>query len=80
MPGRLRLFSGRSRHRNGKTVHEVPPTDAGEARDAVEKATARLSEDRGRWPEVRRRAETLRHTYEENHFAERVRDAFGGRA
>lgn len=59
----------------------VPPaTDADEARHAVEQATARLSEGRGRWPEVRRRAEALTHTYEENHFAERVRDAFGGRA
>lgn len=55
-------------------------TDADEARRAVEQATARLSEERGRWPEVRRRAENLRHTYEQNHFAERVRDAFGGRA
>lgn len=61
-------------------MSDVPPTDAREAREAVEAATAHLAEDRRRWPEVRRRAEALTHTYEENHFAERVRNAFGGRA
>jgi hypothetical protein len=58
----------------------VPPTDPNEARRAVEQATAHLSEGYHRWPEVRRRAASLTRTYEENHFAERVRDAFGGRA
>jgi hypothetical protein len=78
----LRRFSGHFRHQ-AETVDKpprVPPgTDEDEARPAVEQATARLSEGYHRWPEVRRRAASLTRTYEENHFAERVRNAFGGR-
>lgn len=59
----------------------VPPgTDPNEARHAVEQATARLSEGYHRWPQVRRAADALTRTYEENHFAERVQRAFGGRS
>jgi hypothetical protein len=61
-------------------ARKVPPgTDPDEAREAVEHATARLSEGYHRWPQVRRAASELTRTYEENHFSERVRKAFGGR-
>lgn len=54
-------------------------TDADEARLAVEQATQRLAEGQGRWPQVRHMAAVLVHTYEEDHFSERVKRAFGGR-
>jgi hypothetical protein len=54
-------------------------TDAGEAREAVERSTRRLEEDQGRWPQVRHMAAALVHTYEADHFSERVKRAFGGR-
>jgi hypothetical protein len=58
----------------------VPPaTDPAEARQAVEQATARLEEVDHRWPAVRRLVYTAAHTLEENHLAERVGRAFGGR-
>jgi hypothetical protein len=61
-------------------VSDMPPaTSSDEAREAVEQATARLSEGYHRWPHVRRVAADLTRTYDEDHLAERVREAFGGR-
>jgi hypothetical protein len=60
-----------------RTVPE--PTDEDEALRAVERATARLEESHQRWIAVRRVAYGLNKAQTDNHFAEKIAEAYRSR-
>jgi hypothetical protein len=53
-------------------VIKTPPTDAVEAKRALEKARRDLTAQQAMWPRVNRAARLLGDALEDNHFGERI--------
>lgn len=71
----MRCF-GRSRSQEDPVPAPAEPTSGEEARQAVEDATARLTESYQRWPQVRRAARRLDETREFDHFSDKIAEAY----
>lgn len=56
------------------------PTNGDEARQAAREAKEQLAEQRGKWGRVRRLVSSLEKLGEDNHFSEKMIEAFRSRS
>lgn len=56
----------------------IAPTDATEARAAVERTTGKLTESYQRWPGIHAISSRMDTVRVENHFADKIAEAFRG--